>query len=117
MQTPRFIYKIASRAAFETARAGEAFTGMPVDEADGYMHFSTAAQLPETLARHFAGEADLVLIAVPAEALGAALRWEVSRGGALFPHLYAPLPLAAIAWQVPLAAGPDGAFTLPEAVR
>jgi uncharacterized protein (DUF952 family) len=117
MAEPQFIYKVASRSAFAAARPSGAFRGMPVDEADGYMHFSTAAQLPETLRRHFAGEADLVLLAVPAEAVGAGLRWEPSRGGELFPHLYAPLDLEAVAWWAPLAVAADGGCALPEAVR
>ena len=71
------------------------FTGAPVDRKDGYIHFSTAEQAGETLAKHFAGQRDLLLISVESEPLGDALRWEVSRGGALFPHLYAPLPVAA----------------------
>lgn len=89
------IFKIATRAQWQEAEATGTFAGAPVDLRDGYIHFSTAEQLDETLAKHFAGQRDLVLIAVEAEALGDALRWEVSRGGALFPHLYAPLPVAA----------------------
>jgi uncharacterized protein (DUF952 family) len=89
------IYKIATRAQWQAAEATGTFSGAPVDLRDGYIHFSTAEQLDETLAKHFAGQRDLVLIAVDADALGEALRWEVSRGGALFPHLYAPLPVAA----------------------
>ena len=88
------IYKVATRAQWEAACAAGTFTGAPVDLADGYIHFSTAAQLAETLARHFAGQRDLLLIAVDADTLGADLRWEPSRGGHLFPHLYAALPVA-----------------------
>lgn len=113
---PELIYKVATRAVFETARAGDAFTGMPVDLADGFMHFSTAFQLRETLRRHFSGQDDLVLLAVPAAALPD-LRWEPSRGGALFPHLYRPLPLALIAWTAPLGVAADGTADLPESVR
>ncbi len=79
----------------EAARDG-VFRGAPIDLADGYIHFSTAAQVAETAARHFAGATDLVLVAVDAAALGDALRWEPSRGGALFPHLYGTLPLSAV---------------------
>lgn len=96
------IYKIAPRPLFEAAERDGRFTGAPVDLADGYIHFSTAAQVAETAARHFAGETDLVLVAVSTEALGAALRYEPSRGGALFPHLYGPLDLAHVAWVKPL---------------
>ena len=89
---------------------------MPVDAADGFMHFSTAAQLRETLRKHFAGQGDLVLLAV-AEAALADLRWEPSRGGQLFPHLYRPLPLDLIAWQAPLEVAADGSVQLPEGLR
>lgn len=117
MNTPQFIYKIATEAAFAPSR-GSAFAGMPIDERDGYMHFSTAGQLVETLRLHFAGQDRLVLLAVHAAALGRNLRWEPSRGGDLFPHLYGgPLPAPAIAWEAPLSVGADGSCVLPEAVR
>ncbi len=80
----------------------------PVDQADGYIHFSTAEQAPETAAKWFAGREDLTLLAVDVDALGADLVWEPSRGGALFPHLYAALPLSAVVWSRPLPVGPDG---------
>jgi len=112
----RLIYKVATRHVFNTARHGDAFLGMPVDDADGYMHFSTAPQLRETLRKHFAGRGDLVLLAVEEAALPD-LRWEPSRGGDLFPHLYRPLPLAMIAWQVPIAVDADGNVDLLESVR
>ena len=102
------IYKIATTALWrEAERAGE-FTGAPVDLADGFIHFSTAAQVAETAARHFAGAADLVLVAVDAAVLGPALRHEPSRGGALFPHLYGTLPLTAVRWVKPLPLGVNG---------
>lgn len=116
MQSPEFIYKVASRDALAAAEGGTHFAGMPVDAADGYMHFSTAAQLAETLRRHFAGKDDLVLLAVRTGALGPALKWEPSRGGELFPHLHAPLPLAAVAWRAPLSVDARGGCVLPEAV-
>jgi uncharacterized protein (DUF952 family) len=72
------------------------FEGSPVDLADGFIHFSTAAQAQETARRHFTGQADLVVLALDAEALGANLKWEPSRGGDLFPHLYGPLDLAKV---------------------
>lgn len=106
------IYKVATRAQWQAAEASGTFTGAPVDLADGYIHFSTAAQLAGTLAKHFAGQRDLLLIAVEAAALGAALRWEVSRGGDLFPHLYAPLPVAAAVRVSEIALGPDGAAVI-----
>jgi uncharacterized protein (DUF952 family) len=85
------IYKILPRAAWDEAVAKGRFDGSPVDLEDGYIHFSTAAQAQETAAKHFRGQAGLVVVAVEAAALGEALRWEPSRGGQLFPHLYAPL--------------------------
>ena len=76
--------------------------GSAVDHRDGFIHFSTAAQLVETAAKHFAGQSDLMLVAVDDGVLGAALKWEASRGGALFPHLYGALPVAAVRWTRPL---------------
>jgi uncharacterized protein (DUF952 family) len=105
------IYKILRAAEWEAFRREGVFRGSPVDLKDGFIHFSTAAQAAETARRHFAGEKDLVLAEVdPArldEALRAALRWEPSRGGDLFPHLYAPLPLRAVTrtWPLPSDAG------------
>lgn len=109
------IYKIATTEQWRAAEAVGRFDGAPVDLADGYIHFSDAASVRETAARHFAGQAGLVLVAVEAERLGPALRWEVSRGGALFPHLYAPLPLTAVTSVAPLPLGPDGRHVFPEA--
>lgn len=109
----RTIYKISDAAAWRAAeRAGE-FTGAPVDLADGYIHFSTVDQVAETAAKHFAGQRDLILVAVDAGALGPALKWEPSRGGALFPHLYGTLPLHAVRWTKPLPLGPDGRHMFP----
>ena len=90
------------------------FSERTVDERDGFIHFSTAAQLAETAAKHFARKTDLVLVAVDAEALGLSLVWERSRGGDLFPHLYAPLPLKAVRWTQPLPDAVDGRRALPE---
>jgi uncharacterized protein (DUF952 family) len=111
-----FIYKICPAALWREAEAAGRFDGAPVDLADGYIHFSTAAQAPETAAKHFSGQDNLLLVAVEAEALGSALRFEPSRGGALFPHLYGPLPLSAVAWVVPLPAGPDGRHVFPDSI-
>jgi uncharacterized protein (DUF952 family) len=99
---PATIYKICDAALWREAERSGVFAGAPVDRADGYIHFSTAGQVAETAARHFAGQADLVLVAVDAAALGTALRHEPSRGGALFPHLYGTLPLSAVRWVKPL---------------
>ncbi|MBY0299564.1 MAG: DUF952 domain-containing protein [Methylobacterium sp.] len=110
------VYKIASAPAWREAEAAGQFLGAPVDLADGFIHFSTAAQVRETAAKHFAGARDLVLVAVEAEALGAALRYEPSRGGALFPHLYGPLPMSAVRRVVPLPLGPDGVHAFPSSL-
>jgi uncharacterized protein (DUF952 family) len=102
------IFKIAGADEWRAAVVAGVFEGSGVDRADGYIHFSTAAQAIETAAKWFAGRDDLILAAVDADALGAALRWEPSRGGALFPHLYAPLPLSAVRWARPLPLRADG---------
>lgn len=107
------IYKISPAAPWRAAEAAGTFRGAPVDLADGFVHFSTAAQARETAARHFAGQADLLLVAVEAEALGPALRWEPSRGGALFPHLYGALPISAVRAVHPLPLGQDGRHVFP----
>ncbi len=109
------IYKICPADLWRAAERTGLFAGSPVDLRDGYIHFSTAVQLAETAAKHFAGQDDLVLVAIDAGALGAALKFEPSRGGALFPHLYGALPLAAVTRVRPLRLGPDGRHVLPEA--
>jgi uncharacterized protein (DUF952 family) len=108
------IYKILPSDSWSAAVAKGAFIGSPLDIADGFIHFSTATQVRETAAKHFAGIPDLVLVAVPARALGPSLRWEPSRGGALFPHLYAGLPTALALWAKPLPLAPDGIHIFPE---
>lgn len=108
------IYKIVPETLWREAQEEGVFSGAPVDLADGFIHFSTAAQVAETAARHFSGQKDLLLVAVKEAALGAALKYEVSRGGALFPHLYATLALDAVAWVKPLPIGKDGRLDFPE---
>jgi uncharacterized protein (DUF952 family) len=102
------IYKIVCADEWRGAEAEGVFRGAAVDLADGYIHFSTAAQVEETAARHFTGQGGLLLVAVDAEKLGEALKWEPSRGGALFPHLYATMPLRAVTKVAPLPLRPDG---------
>lgn len=109
----QIIYKIAPEALWREAESIGRFTGAPIDVADGFIHFSTASQVRETAARHFAGQADLLLIAIDGARLGDALKYEVSRGGALFPHLYAPLDLDAVLWVRPMPLGEDGAHRFP----
>jgi uncharacterized protein (DUF952 family) len=107
------IYKILARAEWSAAEAAGRFEGSSVDRQDGYIHFSTAAQAAETARRHFAGQADLVVLEVEADDLGPALRWEPSRGGDLFPHLYGRLDTAQVRRVVEAPLGPDGAPVLP----
>jgi len=102
------IFKIVGAEEWRAAEALGVFAGAAVDRADGYIHFSTAAQAPETAAKWFGGRCDLVLAAVDADALGPALRWEPSRGGALFPHLYGALALDAVVWTRLLPLGDEG---------
>lgn len=104
------IFRAAEMAAF--VAAGET-AGAPIDVADGYVHFSTAAQARGTLAKHFAGEDGLWLLACDPEAMGPALCWEPARGGALFPHLYRAFTRADVVWARPLALG-DGGHVLPD---
>jgi uncharacterized protein (DUF952 family) len=108
------IYKICERALWEAAEVDRQFAGSTADARDGFIHFSTGAQLAGTAAKHFAGLKDLILVAVDAGALGAALKWETSRGGELFPHLYAALPLSAVQWTRPLPDEIAGRRPLPE---
>ncbi|WP_428970655.1 DUF952 domain-containing protein [Sphingomonas sp. Xoc002] len=91
------------------------FAGAPVDLADGYIHLSTAAQLTETVDKHFAGQRDLHIAAVDLEAMGQAVKWEESRGGQLFPHIYADLPLTAVIAYGPMKRDEDGTVRLPVA--
>ncbi len=108
-------YKILSDAEMEALEHQGSFAGAPVDLADGYVHLSTAQQLQGTLDKHFAGRADLWIAAVDLEALGEAVKWEESRGGDQFPHLYAPLPLSAVIAYSPLDHHADGSVKLPVA--
>ena len=106
------IYKIVPESLWRDAERAGAFQGAPVDLADGYIHFSTSAQVQETADKHFAGQTDLLLVSFEADELGAALRWEPSRGGQLFPHLYAPLPTLAARAIHPLPLGGNGRHDL-----
>lgn len=118
MSTSELIYKIATETSYAPARESGSYSGMPIDIADGYMHFSTAEQLDETLRLHFAGQSDLVVLAVRTADLGPDLVWEPSRGGSLFPHLYGgPLKASAIKWEAHVSVAADGSCDLPEAVQ
>ncbi len=110
------IYKISPRDAWRQAVEAGIFLGAPIDRQDGYIHFSSASQVVETAAKHFAGEDDLMLVGIEAARLGDALKWEPSRGGALFPHLYGALRMDAVRFVEPLPLGPDGAHVFPASV-
>jgi len=107
------IYKICPQALWRDAEDAGRFTGAPIDRQDGYIHFSTISQVAETAVRHFAGQADLLLITVEADRLGDALSYEPSRGGDLFPHLYGPLPLDAVIAVDALPLDSEGRHVFP----
>ena len=96
------VFKLVDGAEWRAAEAAGVFAGSAADRADGFIHFSSAAQAPGTAEKWFEGRKDLTLVAIDAGALGAALKWEPSRGGELFPHLYGPLPMSAVVWSRPL---------------
>ena len=113
MSHPVTAYKVLTADQMAVLEQEGVFAGAPVDIADGYIHLSTAAQLTETVDKHFAGQTDLHIAAVDLEAMGEAVKWEESRGGQLFPHLYAPLPLSAVIAYSPLRRDDDGTVRLP----
>ena len=108
-----FIYHLCTRAEWAQAEASGHHAGSSQDAADGFIHFSTADQIAASAARHRAGQDNLVIVEADAARLGSALRWERARGGALFPHLYATLPLACVTRTAQLPLGPDGRHALP----
>ncbi len=107
------IYKILPASLWHDAQKAGVFSGSEVDLKDGFIHFSTAQQAAETAAKHFAGQRDLVLLHVDGNTLGAALKWEPSRGGALFPHLYGQLSVEHVQHVHPLPLGKDGLHIFP----
>ena len=109
------IYKIFRRAEWVAFRDAGETAGAPIDVTDGYIHFSTAAQVAQTVAKYFAAESDLVLLALDSTRLGPALKWEPARGGALFPHLYRRLIRADVLWDKSLPLGATG-HIFPEGV-
>ena len=108
------IYKICPRFLWRAAEASGVFSGASIDLEDGYIHFSTSGQVRETAALHFKDQSDLVLAAIEAEKLGDMLKYEESRGGLLFPHLYGKLPMGAVAWSSPLPLAEDGRHVFPD---
>lgn len=111
---PEYIYKIATQEQWDEALELGVFNGAPIDLSDGYIHFSTADQAKETAAKHFHGQSNLKLITVATAALGQALKWEVSRGGDLFPHLYAKLNTDDAISVIDLAENETGGHIFPE---
>lgn len=111
--TDEHIYKIMAASEWAAAQTDGVYTGSAHDRRDGFIHFSTESQVAETAAKHFAGRTDLMLLAVDPSVLEPALKWEPSRGGALFPHLYAPLPVSAVVAAAELPVGPDGRHIFP----
>ena len=106
--TAMLIFKIFRRAEWDAFRDAGETAGAPIDLVDGYIHFSTAATVAETVAKYFATESDLVLVAFNSDTLGHALKWEAARGGVLFPHLYRPLAMAEVVWDKSLPLGATG---------
>jgi uncharacterized protein (DUF952 family) len=112
---PKVAYKVLTDEQIEALERNGTFAGAPVDLADGYIHLSTSDQLDGTIAKHFSGQDNLHIATVDLAALGEAVKWEPSRGGTLFPHVYAPLPLSAVIAYGPLACDNDGKVKLPVA--
>ena len=110
----KYVYKIVSQEIWEVARGSGEFAGAEIDLVDGFIHFSDAGQVRETARRHFAGQPDLLLIEVDPQPLGHQLKWEPSRGGDLFPHLYGILPLEAVTRVSPLPLDEAGEHVWPD---
>ena len=117
MSVPDYVYKVASREIYEESQEEGSFVGQPIDLKDGFIHFSTAAQLRETIRLYFPGLSGQVLFAVPVAPFGEAMKWEASRGGDLFPHLYAELPMSSVTRMADLDVPADGIVDLPEWVK
>ncbi|MBB4641887.1 DUF952 domain-containing protein [Rhizorhapis suberifaciens] len=111
--TELFAYKILTRDQWEAFRTDCVFSGAPADLAHGYIHLSAKSQTAETVAKHFAGQDDLILAMVDLAVLGDKVKWEVSRGGQLFPHLYGELPMSAVVTKAVLRLGSDGKHSFP----
>lgn len=114
-EQPTIAYKVLTADQMAALERDGTFAGAPVDLDDGYIHLSTEAQLSETVAKHFAGKDDLHIAAIDLGSFGASLKWEESRGGQLFPHLYGPLPLETVIAYGPLKHDHEGAIRLPVA--
>jgi uncharacterized protein (DUF952 family) len=115
--SPGEVYKIVPKTLWQSSKEKGVFAGASIDLQDGFIHFSTREQLRETADKHFHGQIDLMLVTVDAEALGETLVYEVSRGGALFPHLYAPLEFSAVLSEQDLLLDDAGKHIFPETVK
>ncbi len=113
---PKLIYKILTKTQWQTAMPFEHLPSIPIDAADGFVHLSTAAQLTKTLEIYFAGQSDLKILAISSQRVSTNLRWEPSRGGELFPHLYTSLKMSDIEWQTVLSVSKDGKCQLPDEI-
>ncbi|EGD58592.1 hypothetical protein Y88_0649 [Novosphingobium nitrogenifigens DSM 19370] len=113
MSLPQIAWKVLTGPQWTAWQENGIFLGAPVDLADGYIHMSAAEQVTETVEKHFAGQEGLVVVRVDLGALGEAIRWEPSRGGALFPHAYAPMPIGVAIAHAPLSRDADGKVVLP----
>lgn len=111
------IYKITTSDLWATAQQSGIVPRAPIDDADGFMHLSSASQLAETLSLHFKGQSELFVLQVRVDGLGDKLVWETSRGGALFPHLFAPLNLSQVTAFAQTSVGPEGQTDLPDWVK
>ena len=107
------IFHVCPATVWDAAKTSGVYTGTADDTRDGFLHFSGAGQVRTSVAKHRAGQTGLVMLAVDSEKLGKALKWEISRGGALFPHLYGSLSVEAVAEVTPLPLGGDGAHVFP----
>jgi uncharacterized protein (DUF952 family) len=117
MTSDTVIYHMCREEEWAAAKLSGSYPGSSQDAADGFIHFSTSSQIVESAAKHRAGQTGLVLLSVPAGLLGDALKWEPSRGGQLFPHLYGHLPVDAVASVDPLPLGSDGRHVFPPALQ
>ena len=108
-----FAFKVLTRAQWSVFRETGVFAGAPVDIADGYIHLSARDQVAETVAKYFAGQDDLILAMIDLPALGDMVKWEPSRGGALFPHIYGPIQMSAVTTKATLRLDPDGRHVFP----
>lgn len=115
-QSPATLYKVLTGPCWRAGEAGGAVPTMPIDTADGFVHLSTATQLAETLALHFKGQGDLVIVAVRTANLDGHLKWEPSRGGQLFPHVYGAIPMTTVEWIENVGVAADGTVDLPDRV-